>query len=98
MADTYTKILVHCIFSTKGRTTSIPEPEKLWQYLRGVARNCGVDTLAIGGTRNHVHALLRIPPSLTVADVIRDLKANSSRHIRNRGRPLRGRTVIPPSA
>ena len=45
MADTYTKILVHCVFSTKGRRPQILEPEKLWSYLRGIARNRGVDTL-----------------------------------------------------
>ena len=50
MADTYTKILVHCVFSTKERRPQISQPEKLWTYLRGIARNCGVDTLAIGGT------------------------------------------------
>jgi len=51
MADTYTKILVHCVFSTKGRRPQILEPEKLWSYLRGIARNRGADTLAIGALR-----------------------------------------------
>jgi putative transposase len=81
MADTYTKILVHCIFSTKNRRPRISEPDKLWSYLRGIARNRGVDTLAIGGTANHVHMLLALPPCLTVAQLMRDLKANSSRHL-----------------
>jgi REP element-mobilizing transposase RayT len=81
MADTYTKILVHCVFSTKGRRPQILEPEKLWSYLRGIARNRGADTLAIGGTTNHVHVLLTLPSSLTVAQLMRDLKANSSRHL-----------------
>jgi putative transposase len=81
MADTYIKILVHCVFSTKGRRPQILEPEKLWSYLRGIARNRGVDTLAIGGTANHVHILLALPSSLTVAQMMRDLKANSSRHL-----------------
>jgi len=88
MADTYAKILVHCIFSTKGRRPSIPEPAKLWPYLRGVGRNRGVDTLAVGGTDNHVHILLSIPTSLNVAQVMRDLKANSSRHLREQGSPF----------
>ena len=81
MADTYTKILVHCVFSTKGRRPLIRAPEKLWSYLRGVARNRGADILAIGGTNNHVHLLLALPSSLTIAQLMRDLKANSSRHL-----------------
>jgi REP-associated tyrosine transposase len=81
MADTYTKILVHCVFSTKNRTPRISEPEKLWTYLRGIARNDGTDILAIGGTANHVHLLVALPSSVTIAHLMRDLKANSSRHI-----------------
>lgn len=81
MADTYTKILVHCVFSTKSRTPNIDEPEKLWTYLRGIARNRGADTLAIGGTANHVHILLALPSGLTIAQLMCDLKANSSRDL-----------------
>ena len=81
MADTYTKILVHCVFSTKERRPLIARPQELWSYLRGIARNRGVDVLAIGGTRNHVHLLVALPSSLTIAQLMRDLKANSSRHL-----------------
>ena|SRR5271166_3796923 len=86
MADTCTKILVHCVFSTKDRRPQISEPDKLWTYLRGIARNRGVDTLAIGGTANHVHMLLNLPSSLTIAQLMRDLKANSSRHLNEKQR------------
>ncbi|MGA2904628.1 MAG: IS200/IS605 family transposase [Candidatus Korobacteraceae bacterium] len=86
MADTYTKILVHCVFSTKERQPQISQPEKLWTYLRGIARNRGVDTLAVGGTANHVHLLIALPSSLTIAQLMRDLKANSSRHLNKKQR------------
>ena len=85
MADTYSKVLVHCVFSTKERRPCIPDPPSLWSYVRGVARNLGVDAVAVGGTDNHVHLLLRIPPTVTVAGVIRAVKANSSRHLREQG-------------
>jgi putative transposase len=81
MADTYIKILVHCVFSTKGRCPQIPHPESLWAYLRGIARNRDTDVLAVGGTKNHVHILLALPSSKTIAQLMRDLKANSSRHL-----------------
>jgi REP element-mobilizing transposase RayT len=86
MADTYTKILVHCVFSTKERRPLISEPDKLWTYLRGVARNRGADTLAIGGTANHLHMLLALPSDLSIAQMMRDLKANSSRHLNEKQR------------
>jgi len=81
MADTYTKILVHCVFSTKGRCQQIPHLQNLWTYLRGIARNRKTDVLAIGGTKDHVHVLLALPSSATIAQLMRDLKANSSRHL-----------------
>src|SRR5271165_4166560 len=81
MADTYTKILVHCVFSTKGRRPLIRVPEKLWSYLCGVARSRGADILAIGGTNNHVHLLWAMASGLTIAQLMRELEANSSRHL-----------------
>jgi putative transposase len=86
MADSYTKILVHCVFSTKARQPRISEPERLWTYFRGIARNCGVNVVAIGGTANHVHILVELPSSLTIAHLMRDLKANSSRYLNQRER------------
>ena len=81
MADTYTKVLIHCVFSTKNRLPQIVEPDKLWDYLRGIARNRGTDTLAIGGTANHVHILFALPRKITISNLMRDLKANSSRYL-----------------
>jgi putative transposase len=54
-------------------------------YVRGIARNCKFDLLAIGGTDNHVHILLALPANRNLADVMRDIKANSSRHMREVG-------------
>jgi REP element-mobilizing transposase RayT len=78
MARSYVLNFVHCVFSTKGRTQLIRDPESLWAYMRGIARNRGFEILAVGGTNNHVHALISIPANKHVVDVIRDLKANSS--------------------
>ena len=50
--------------------------------MRGIARNCGFDILAIGGTENHIHILLSLPRRGNLVDVIRDLKANSSRFMK----------------
>ncbi len=86
MADTYTKILIHCVFSTKDRRPLISQPDKLWTYLRGIARNRKTDVLAIGGTANHVHIFIALPSGLTVASLVRDLKANSSRHVNEKQR------------
>ncbi|MGC2111973.1 MAG: IS200/IS605 family transposase [Candidatus Korobacteraceae bacterium] len=81
MADTYSRALVHCVFSTKNRLPLIADPDELWNYLRGIARNRGTDTLAVGGTQNHVHMLVSLPRDVTISTLMRDLKTNSSRHL-----------------
>ena len=83
MARSYVLNFVHCVFSTKGRTQLIRDPEPLWAYMRGIARNRGFEILAIGGTNNHVHVLISVPANKHVVDVIRDLKANSSRFMKS---------------
>ncbi len=79
MAHTYALQFIHCVFSTKNRSATINDPPRLWTYLRAIARNCGVNITAIGGTANHVHLLVMIPAKTCTADVVRTLKANSSR-------------------
>ena len=51
----------------------------MWQYLIGVARGKGIATLALGGTQNHVHALIVLPPTVALAKAVQELKGNSSK-------------------
>jgi len=71
--------LVHCVFSTKGRTDLIPDPERLREYLTGIARRKNIPLVAAGGTRNHVHLLLALPPAMPLAKAMQEMKGNSSR-------------------
>lgn len=81
MIHAYTANFVHIIFSTKNRLNSIPKQlrQKLWAYLHGIATNIKLKPLAVGGTSNHVHILVAIPTTMSVAEAVQKLKANSSR-------------------
>ncbi len=85
MGHTYTSTLFHVVFSTKERRAVIKEPEKLWAYIAGTARNLDYEPLAVGGTENHLHLLLRLPAHVPVADAAQKLKANSSRWLGENG-------------
>jgi putative transposase len=87
MAHTYIANFTHYVFSTKDRENTIPPElkEKLWAYLLGIANNLRVKTLAVGGTANHIHMLLALPPTIPVAEAVRKLKANSSRWLGEQG-------------
>ena len=85
MSHTHASVLVHCVFSTKERANLIRNPEALWRYLAVVARDKKIALLAAGGTANHVHLLLAVPPVLPLATALRELKAHSSRWMREHG-------------
>ena len=79
MAHTHVANLVHCVFSTKGRVESIPDPKRLWEYVGGIARQRKILLLAAGGTTDHLHLLIALPPALALAKVVQELKGNTSR-------------------
>jgi REP element-mobilizing transposase RayT len=71
------------MFSVKERRKLItPElEERLYPYLGGIARENKIKALSIGGVEDHVHALLSIPSTLSIAKTVQLLKGNSSRWI-----------------
>ncbi len=87
MSHTHAANFVHCVFSTKERRDLIPPElqERLYAHLIGIADNLGFKILAAGGTANHVHLLIGLPTSSTLAEVVQKLKANSSRWIGENG-------------
>jgi len=87
MSHTYTSNLLHCVFSTKQRAAIIPadRQEHLWAYLLGIARNMKIKILAIGGTSDHLHLLIALPPTMNLAKVMCDMKANSSKWLNEAG-------------
>jgi REP element-mobilizing transposase RayT len=73
--------LMHCVFSTKDRKPTIPDPVTLGRYFGGIAREKNIPLILAGGTSNHVHLLIALPASIALAKAIQDLKGNSSRWI-----------------
>lgn len=84
MGHTYTSTLMHCVFSTKDRRNLIPEEiqPKLWAYIGGIARQRGIKALAVGGTENHAHVLLSLPPVMPLAKAVQQIKGLSSKWLR----------------
>jgi len=83
LAHTAGNIVVHLIFSTKGRRPLITSEvrDDLFAYLGGIVREMQGAALIVNGTADHVHMLLRIRPAHSVAEVARVVKANSSRWV-----------------
>ncbi len=81
MANTFTNLLVHIVFSTKHRIPFLQEElcERVYDYLGGIIREKKGISLEIGGMPDHVHILARLKSDCSVAELLRPLKSSSSK-------------------
>jgi REP element-mobilizing transposase RayT len=80
MANTFTSLHYHIVFSTKNREPWIRQDieQRVWSYLGGIARENDMKALMIGGIENHVHLLLGVPPTLALSKAVQLIKGGSS--------------------
>lgn len=86
MANTYTQIYIQVVFAVKGRQNLIPNIHKdeLYKYITGIIRNKGQKLIAINGMSDHIHILIGLKPDMMLSDLVRDIKANSSKFINDK--------------
>lgn len=82
--STYTQILYHLVFSTRNRanTLNINHLPELYKFIWGLLKNKKCYLYRIGGTSDHIHILLEIPPTIAPAALIKDIKLASSKNIK----------------
>jgi len=80
MANTYTALYYHLVFSTKNREPWIRHEieDRIWAYLGGIARRNEMTAIRVGGMPDHVHILTSIPKTLSVSKALQLLKGGSS--------------------
>lgn len=83
MANTFTQIYIHFVFSVKGRQNLIQKSwkDELHKYICGIVDGKDQKVYAIGGMADHIHLLVSIKPTIAISDLVRDIKANSSKWI-----------------
>jgi putative transposase len=91
MSHTFAHNLVHCVFSTKDRMNLIKNPEELWRYTAGLAYAKDIHVVVAGGTANHLRLLILLPQTITLAKAMQELKANTSRWLRETSSAFSGR-------
>ena len=83
MSDALVKCLLHIVFSTKNRTPIIADEisERLFAFIGGICRRKKCELIAAGGTEDHVHLLVILPATVTIADAVREIKGASSKWV-----------------
>jgi REP element-mobilizing transposase RayT len=76
----YTNLLYHIVYATKGRAPliSLNLKDRLYSYLGGIVRQLDCVLIEINGMPEHVHLLVKIRPTISVSDFLCKLKSNSS--------------------
>ena len=87
--STFTNLLFHIIYSTKYRKAMI---EKSWQdelygYVGGIIRENKGTLLCMGGVDDHVHLLAKLSPTIAISEMLRAIKANSSKMVNEQIKP-----------
>lgn len=86
MANTYTQIYIQIVFAVKGRQNLIPQEnrEELHRIISGIISNRNQKLFAIFAMPDHVHLLVSVNPNILISDLVRDIKAGSSKFINDK--------------
>ena len=86
MANTYTQIYIHVVFAVEGRQNLIaPERnDELQKYITGIVTSQKHKLIAINNMPDHLHMLIGLRPDAALSDLVRDVKAGSSKFINDK--------------
>ena len=84
---TYSRNIQHIIFSTKYRRRTIfaKHNREAYEFFWEILKTRGIYVYRIGGVEDHVHILCDIPNTLSIAEVMKQLKGESSFRMRKAG-------------
>jgi len=83
MANTYHQVYIQAIFAVKYRAATL---DKSWRpRILGVIGNLinetGCKTILVNGVGDHVHCFLGLKPTVAIAELMKTVKAKSSKYI-----------------
>jgi REP element-mobilizing transposase RayT len=85
MGNSYLSAYIHYTFSTKNRLPLIETEiqQRLWSYMSGSAKKHNLKAIAVGGVSDHVHILLSLPGTITIAKAVQLIKGSSSKWLKD---------------
>ncbi|WP_367913955.1 IS200/IS605 family transposase [Leadbetterella sp. DM7] len=87
MAGTYSQIYIQYVFTVKGRRNLLEKTwrQEVFKYMAGIIKAKDQKSIIVNGTADHVHVFVGLKPSMSISDLIRDIKNNSSKFINEQG-------------
>jgi REP-associated tyrosine transposase len=86
MPQSLANVLIHLVFSTKDHRTALHtnDAAPLYAYMAGLFNSLGSPALQIGGASDHIHALCSLGRSQTISDLVKQVKTQSSKWLKDR--------------
>lgn len=87
MPQSLCQVYLHMVFSTKGRRPFLQDRsvrDELHHYLGGTCNNLDCPVLRVGGTADHVHILCRLGRTVSIGELVRELKRESSQWVKSK--------------
>src|SRR5688572_15571502 len=91
MPQSLAQIYLHIVFSTKERQTFLHDSfirDEAHKYLGGTCKKLECPILCVGGVADHVHLLCRLGRTISVADLVKELKRDSSQWLKTKSADL----------
>ena len=84
--STYTQITCHIVFATKNRMPVLPKDHRkeLFKYIYGILKQRQCHTFRINGVEDHIHILTGLHPTISIANLVKDIKTASSGWMKKR--------------
>ncbi|MEO6230254.1 MAG: transposase [Ferruginibacter sp.] len=85
MSGTFHQVYIQIVFAVKGREnlTSNNWKTELHKYIAGIVKGKGQKSIIVNGMGDHIHAFVGLKPVMSISDLVRDMKNNSSNFINN---------------
>ncbi|MCC9605633.1 transposase [Blastopirellula sp. JC732] len=93
MPQSYARLWCHLVFSTKHREPLLRDVDvraRLHAYLATCLGNAKSEPQIVGGVDDHVHLLFCLSRSISLADLVIELKTSSSKWLKTLGTPYQG--------
>ncbi|MCS4434281.1 IS200/IS605 family transposase [Aquiflexum gelatinilyticum] len=92
MPGTFSQIYIQYVFAVKGRENLLLNPwrEEVFKYMAGIIKGKNQKPIIVNGVTDHVHVFVGLKPAMSISDLIRDVKNNSSNFI-NENKFVKGR-------
>lgn len=92
MPGSYSQIYIQYVFAVKGRENLLQKAwrEEVFKYMAGIIKAKNQKPIIVNGVADHVHVFVGLKPSMNIADLVRDIKNNSSNFI-NEQKWIRGK-------